>query len=165
MYSADDVAIPLEQMDYLNTEYFRRLYRQIGDFHKIDVLELCTNFSWLTEQQQGSAPLSIFQPISEDPYSCAQFGIELIQKLNKKCSVRPLKFLSHVIELGEEVLSKMFYENDLKVLAHVLARESINHDDKQVRRLCLTSLHLLLATKTVGSDEDIQYALDNFDDN
>ncbi|CAL2041988.1 unnamed protein product [Caenorhabditis brenneri] len=164
MYSAEDVAIPLEQMDHLNTEYFRRLYHQINDYHKTDVLELCTNFGGLIENQ-GSAPFSLFEPMQDDPYACSEFGLVMIQELNRKCSVRRLKFLSHVIELGGAVLSKMFYENDLKVLAHVLARESINHDEKQVRLLCLASLRLLLSTQTVQSDDDIEYALNNFDEN
>lgn len=166
MYSTnDDVAIPLEQMDHLNTEYFRRLYHQINDFHKTDVLELCTNFGGLLEKQQDSAPFSLFEPMRDDPYLCSEFGIVMIQEMNRKCTVRRLKFLHHVIELGESVLTKMFYENDLKVLAHVLARECINHDDKEVRQRCITSLHLLVSTGTVPLDEDIQYALDNFDDN
>ncbi|EFP11789.1 hypothetical protein CRE_26744 [Caenorhabditis remanei] len=168
MYSVegdvDQVAVPLEQMDHLNTEYFRRLYHHINDYHKTDVPELCTNFGGLLGNQQDSAPFSLFEPMRDDPYSCSEFGIVLIQEMNRKCTVRRLKFLHHVIELGEAVLTKMFYENDLKVLAHVLARESINHDEKQVRRLCLASLRLLLSTETVKSDEDIEYALDNFDE-
>lgn len=165
MYSVEDVSIPLEQMDHLNTEYFRRLYSQINDYHRTDVLELCTNFSGLIEKQQDSAPFSLFEPMRDDPYSCAEFGITMIHEFNKKLTVRRVKFLSHVIELGDTVLKKMFYENDLKVLAHVLARESINHDDKEVRLLCLSSLRLLLSTETVQLDEDIEYALNNFDDN
>uniref|UniRef100_A0A8R1HNM4 C3H1-type domain-containing protein n=2 Tax=Caenorhabditis japonica TaxID=281687 RepID=A0A8R1HNM4_CAEJA len=163
LYSTE-AEIPLEQLDYLNIDYFQRLYHHMTDYQKTDVLEMCTNFCGLLQRQNLDLS-AVFEPIRENPYECANLGIVLIQEMNRKCTVRRLQFLHHVIELGETVLSKLFYENDLKVLAHVLARESINHSDKEIRQLCLTSLRLLLATKTVNSDDDIEYALANFDEN
>ncbi|CAI2350206.1 unnamed protein product [Caenorhabditis sp. 36 PRJEB53466] len=162
LYSTE-ASIPLEQLDHLNSEFFRHIYHRIVTYHDEDVLELCTNFCGLLDNQQLDAD-ALFEPIRDDPYSCAYFGIVLIRETNRNCTVRRLMFLHKIIMLGEQTLAKMFYENDVQVLAHVLGRELINHDSKEVRQLCLKCLRSLLDQKSVKSDELIEDALANFDD-
>ncbi|CAB3406195.1 unnamed protein product [Caenorhabditis bovis] len=143
----------LDHLNYLNSEYFARLFQSLKFFDGTDVFELCVNLIYVLDETSLSFS-AVTDPIINDPIACTDFGHVVISEINQKVTKRRLHFLEQIINLGKNVLEDMFYSNDLGVLARVLARECLNQEEQSNRRLCSTCLRKLVELDITGIADD-----------
>ncbi|CAD6197155.1 unnamed protein product [Caenorhabditis auriculariae] len=151
LYSTD-VLPPLDHFSYLNDQFFAKLVRSLDYYDGVDVLELIVNVTWLLLNSDLSAE-SFFASLTADPSALTALCLVLIQEINQNCTERRIRFLLCVFALGEDVVAKIFYRNDLVALAGILAREMMDRTDNKIKEGCRSAIEFLIECKVVDKDD------------
>ncbi|KAK6037802.1 hypothetical protein COOONC_12685 [Cooperia oncophora] len=123
--------------------------------HPSEILDFMVNFSFLIPGLNGNA---VILALESNP--CPLLGQLLVESINKEISDRRLKFFIDIVEHGA-LYKELFYENDLDVLSHVVARELGNSDVVQIRSRCMECIARL--AEIGHCDRMVREAVENYD--
>nr|CDJ97150.1 Zinc finger domain containing protein [Haemonchus contortus] len=153
IYSTDRPP-PLNHFEVFDCNFFMKIVGQLKE-HPSEILDLMVNFSFLIPEAYSNA---VILALESNP--CPLLGQLLVKAVNEETSDRRLKFFIAIAEHGT-LYKELFYENDLDVLSHVVARELGNSDDVQIRSRCMECIARL--AETGHCDRMVREAVENSD--
>ncbi|VDM55999.1 unnamed protein product [Angiostrongylus costaricensis] len=128
IYSTDK-APPLQHFDFFDINFFTKLTKHLRD-HPNEIMDFIVNFNFLCPETHENR---VINALEVSP--CSLLGQLLVKSVNEEITDRRLKFFLDTSK--GELYKQLFYENDLNVLSHVLARELVNSESKKIRRRCM----------------------------
>uniref|UniRef100_A0A7I4YI63 HEAT repeat protein n=1 Tax=Haemonchus contortus TaxID=6289 RepID=A0A7I4YI63_HAECO len=153
IYSTDRPP-PLNHFEFFDCNFCMKIVGQLKE-HPSEILDLMVNFSFLIPEAYSNA---VILALESNP--CPLLGQLLVKAVNEETSDRRLKFFIAIAEHGT-LYKELFYENDLDVLSHVVARELGNSDDVQIRSRCMECIARL--AETGHCDRMVREAVENSD--
>ncbi|VDL86886.1 unnamed protein product [Nippostrongylus brasiliensis] len=179
---------PLSHFDFFDSGFFVKILMHLED-QPADIMDFVVNFSYISQEgyQENaviaalqSNPNPIFgqlfvQAVNKQSTEGYQenaviaalqsnpnpiFGQLFVQAVNKQSTDRRLKFFVEICR-HDGLCKELFYENDLDVLSHVVARELVNSDSVEVRSRCLECIAPL--AEFGHCDQMVREAVENCD--
>lgn len=120
-----------------------------------EILDFIVNFSFLFPEDYDNAVIIALES-SPNPL----LGQLLVKAVNEETSDRRLKFFIDIAQRNG-LYRELFYENDLHVLSHVVARELINSETVEIRSRCMDCISRL--AEIGHCDRMVRDAVENCD--
>ncbi|PIO69926.1 hypothetical protein TELCIR_08238 [Teladorsagia circumcincta] len=153
IYSTDRPP-PLNHFEFFDWNFFMKIIGHLKE-HPSEILDYMVNFSYLIPEGIDNA---VVLALESNP--CPLLGQLLVKVVNEEISDRRLKFFIDIVEHGA-LYKELFYENDLDVLSHVVARELGNSEVVQIRSRCMECIARL--AEIGHCDRMVREAVENFD--